>query len=928
MKLIKIFIIILGFVGYSTHLYSANPDKPYWFYNNITQHLYCAGCTSEDDNDSMECDGWVAGVNNPINTDGFGSWYLYSASRVLSKLWCGGCVAYITDPTPTFWFNIVDSDGEGEVVYYEFEIDDAGDFTTPVIHYRSPPLTINSEGSIDTEFTVGQAEGSGYYNVGSSSTALTVYGVTKTYYWRVKACDTLSDNLCNPDNESTYLFSGGNRNASSASPAFGYAPYFINVKDGNDYYTSVGAVTGISAKIAFATPYNLDYQVAYGTDPNLGGASLSPLMQNQTGPLQAELTGLTLDTVYYYQLRWKEHNDEGSMLSSPIRQFRTARAEGRSFRFVITSDLHHGARYNYRSVIENTLRPVLTSLNADFWVDLGDFVETDFAVYWTQDHARGLHVGLMNGINRIAHSLPFIPIPGNHELINHYYGQPGAPSAGRCLDVQTHGFAQYQGEARMLYYPLYDHGETVSPDYKTFFSWEWGDALFIALDPYLYTTTYPVKCLQSDGFTLGDVQTAWFTNLINYTTKKWIFVFIHQNGGATSEEWAHGECYGRGGAQVAYNSMMWNEWINKILYRNSIVFQGHDHVFSTNTYEGLRFFTLPDGGVLGGGSSWHYDERFGYSGEDWIYKDVGAGFYGEISSIDYVLGQINLVNAHNVNDIKIGRAFRNFGQTSNRKRMQRKITSTYDNETVSVDFGTNPDNKNSFYYVHDITDWEAGDELHIHQSQEGIVVVDVDTNFIKVKMLDLNGDPIVFPPLYDRASEDVEYIICSKDQEDDSDSDGIGDACDNCWYEDNPDQADSNENCPDPPYSSDPHCGDCCEGGGNACVDGDEDGIIDGEDNCPDDYNPLQEDNYPPQTNGCGDACECKGDFNSDGVIPGAELGQFAIDYGRENCTEDNPCKGDFNCDGMITGAELAQFAINYGREDCPICPTDPWCVY
>ena len=37
-------------------------------------------------------------------------------------------------------------------------------------------------------------------------------------------------------------------------------------------------------------------------------------------------------------------------------------------------------------------------------------------------------------------------------------------------------------------------------------------------------------------------------------------------------------------------------------------------------------------------------------------------------------------------------------------------------------------------------------------------------------------------------------------------------------------------------------------------------------------------------------------------------------------------CKGDFNCDGMVTGAELGQFAVDFGRQDCPSCPPCEGC--
>ena len=45
---------------------------------------------------------------------------------------------------------------------------------------------------------------------------------------------------------------------------------------------------------------------------------------------------------------------------------------------------------------------------------------------------------------------------------------------------------------------------------------------------------------------------------------------------------------------------------------------------------------------------------------------------------------------------------------------------------------------------------------------------------------------------------------------------------DNCWEVGNPDQADTNYNCPDPPYSTDPLCGDVCENQRQCDFDNDE----------------------------------------------------------------------------------------------------------
>ena len=67
-----------------------------------------------------------------------------------------------------------------------------------------------------------------------------------------------------------------------------------------------------------------------------------------------------------------------------------------------------------------------------------------------------------------------------------------------------------------------------------------------------------------------------------------------------------------------------------------------------------------------------------------------------------------------------------------------------------------------------------------------------------------------------------------------------------------------------------------------------------------------------------GDAC--KGDFNGNKEVDEDDLALFAADFGRTNCSPDNPCKGDFDHDGDVDGSDLAIFAGDFGRIDCPVC--------
>ena len=121
---------------------------------------------------------------------------------------------------------------------------------------------------------------------------------------------------------------------------------------------------------------------------------------------------------------------------------------------------------------------------------------------------------------------------------------------------------------------------------------------------------------------------------------------------------------------------------------------------------------------------------------------------------------------------------------------------------------------------------------------------------------------------------------------------------------------------PDKDYDNDTVCGDV--------------------DNCSFAANPEQEDLYPPGGNGCGDACECEGNFDNDEDQDGSDAANFKTDFGRSTfltpCTNSAPCNGDLDCDVDVDGTDAAKFKEDFGRSPCfnpcPSCPTDPWCGY
>ena len=117
----------------------------------------------------------------------------------------------------------------------------------------------------------------------------------------------------------------------------------------------------------------------------------------------------------------------------------------------------------------------------------------------------------------------------------------------------------------------------------------------------------------------------------------------------------------------------------------------------------------------------------------------------------------------------------------------------------------------------------------------------------------------------------------------------------------------------------------------------DSDDIPDAEDNCDSVNNPDQQDSYPPQGNGIGDACDCQSDFSCDRDVDGSDATTFKLYFGRNllyyPCDQINPCNGDFSCDGDVDGSDAAFFKQDFGRSQfsnpCPKCESGvAWCTY
>jgi hypothetical protein len=116
----------------------------------------------------------------------------------------------------------------------------------------------------------------------------------------------------------------------------------------------------------------------------------------------------------------------------------------------------------------------------------------------------------------------------------------------------------------------------------------------------------------------------------------------------------------------------------------------------------------------------------------------------------------------------------------------------------------------------------------------------------------------------------------------------------------------------------------------------DEDGLGNACDICPSNYDPEQEDTYPPGGNGIGDACDCECDFDCSGSVDADDVTSFLADFGRSEfndpCTNADPCDGDVDCNGTCDADDVTVFLEDFGRSSffnpCPPCVAGDWCEY
>jgi len=223
-------------------------------------------------------------------------------------------------------------------------------------------------------------------------------------------------------------------------------------------------------------------------------------------------------------------------------------------------------------------------------------------------------------LGQICHSSPLFFVLGNHD---------GESPRGRGDD----GLAVWSNVTRKRYFPnpvpdkFFSGDEFQQPEaglLQDYYAWEWGDALFVVLDPFWFTQKGHGR---GDNWrrSLGIDQYQWLKRTLEASRSKFKFVFIHHLVGGADDQ-------SRGGAEAALlyewggknpdgsdgfaqGRPGWPAPIHDLLKKNNatIVFHGHDHLFAKQDLDGIVYQEVPQPGCPGDGRPPRSAAEYGYA---------------------------------------------------------------------------------------------------------------------------------------------------------------------------------------------------------------------------------------------------------------------------------------------------------------------------
>ena len=373
-------------------------------------------------------------------------------------------------------------------------------------------------------------------------------------------------------------------------------PFGNNILFSQNYTEILGRPTDHTVTMNILFDQQEDVYWEYGTVSGVYTETTNNYKAIKDIPLEVDFTNLQPNTEYYYRTRYRDYGSATVYSAGKENTFYTQRKPGTTFTFAIEADPHLDSNSNpasYTLTLQN-----IFSKKPDFLIDLGDIFMSEKLPVINQTNITNRHILYRPYFNIVSNSIPLYLVIGNHE-----------GELGWLLDGTANSLPVMASNTRNLYYPnpipnTFYTGDTISEQFVglrgNYYAWEWGDALFVVLDPYWYTKTKP-----DWGWTLGVDQYNWFKNVLTTSNAKFKFVFCHQIVGGSGTD-------GRGGIEFAdffemggenhdstwgfdmYRSG-WGKPVHNLMKDNNvnIFFHGHDHFYDKQDKDGIVYLEVP-----------------------------------------------------------------------------------------------------------------------------------------------------------------------------------------------------------------------------------------------------------------------------------------------------------------------------------------------
>ncbi|MBN1627234.1 MAG: metallophosphoesterase [Deltaproteobacteria bacterium] len=378
----------------------------------------------------------------------------------------------------------------------------------------------------------------------------------------------------------------------------------------------LGKPTDTSITVNIIPNAAIEYHYQYGASQGSYGMQTSDSIASAGQPHEVVIAGLKPNCRYYYRMRYRAAgNEKAEWLPRPEYSFHTQRAPGSAFSFTIISDSHAMYNEQYRQAVADIIAD-----QPDFHLDLGDTFMTDNDT--NQEQVNNAYLAQRNPLymGGIGHSAPVFLASGNHEN-----------EEGWNFD-DAFSIAIASVKARKLFYPtpvtdkFYSGNDDLlaavevegDQHRENYYAWEWGDALFVVMDPYHYTMSNPYGARAKEGaddpaigdrwnWSLGLQQFNWLKKTLENSKARYKFIFAHHMLGGSQN-------YVRGGAVPAhmfewggYNAdgTTWgfdkqrpgfgNVPIHQLMIDNGVnaFFHGHDHQYAYEERDGIVYQSLP-----------------------------------------------------------------------------------------------------------------------------------------------------------------------------------------------------------------------------------------------------------------------------------------------------------------------------------------------